>query len=79
MTHLPFTHQLYVFTPSLANREEVERGFPLRKTEGMMPSPLRYVYIYLVGRMNEEQVKWLVAQKDKGKIGGWNVSTISVF
>ena len=71
-------HQLYVYTPSSDSREEVERGFPFREFEGMLHSPPRYVSILLTGDMNEEQLKWLAAQKDEGKISGWKVLPISV-
>jgi len=78
MTHLRLTHQLYVYTPSSASREEVERGFPLRETEGMMSSPPRYVYILLIGDLNDEQLNWLTSQKAEGNISDWKVTPISV-
>ena len=52
--------------------EEVKNGFPFRENDqiGMITSG---VLIYLADSLNEEQVKWLASQKDKGKISDWKV------
>jgi len=52
--------------------EEVKNGFPFRENDqiGMITSG---VLIHLADNLNEEQVKWLTSQKDKGKISDWYV------
>ena len=52
--------------------EEVKNGFPFGKNDqiGMITSG---VLIHLADSLNEEQVKWLASQKDKGKISDWKV------
>jgi hypothetical protein len=56
--------------------EEVKNGFPFGENDqiGMITSG---VLIHLADNLNEEQVKWLTSQKDKGKISDWKVLPIS--
>jgi len=47
--------------------EEVKNGFPFGENDQIG------ILINLAGNLNEEQVKWLTSQKDKGKISDWQV------
>ncbi len=47
--------------------EEVKNGFPFRENDQIG------ILINLADNLNEEQVKWLTSQKDKGKISDWKV------
>ncbi len=60
----------------IAAIEEVKNGFPFRENDqiGMITSG---VLIHIADNLNEEQVKWLTSQKDKGKISDWYVLPMS--
>ena len=76
MTEPQYTHQIQIFAPSSVSLREVEQEFPFRDDEGIVAQTPRYTCIFMVGDLNDEQVKWLTTQKSEGKIKGWQVDPI---
>lgn len=76
MTEAQYTHQVQIFASSSVSLREVEQDFPFRHDEGIVAQRPQHTCIFMVGDLNDEQVKWLTTQKGIGKIKGWQVDPI---
>ena len=75
MPQISWTHQILIFVPSTASKEdkeEIANNFPYREAD-QLGIITHQVLIHLTGYLSREQVKWLTSQKTKGLISRWRV------
>jgi hypothetical protein len=73
MHQITWTHQMLIFVPSTASKEDKEEigsNFPYREADRL--GVIRHqVLIHLTGYLSKEQLKWLRLQKKEGKVTRW--------